>query len=196
LLKTLNCMKIPFAEFYLPLFASILLFASCSNAQGPGEQTARENPPAAVEEIKPRMVGHIPVYENYSAIEPLFRKQTDTTYVINFWATWCKPCIEEMPYFERLHEEFKNQKVQILLVSLDFPKQLESRLLPFVEQRKLKPRVAALTDPDFNNWIDKVSPEWTGAIPATVFYNSKERKFFGEQFADYEELEAIVKSML
>lgn len=143
-----------------------------------------------------KKVGQIPVYEHFADLEPLFHKQTDTTYVINFWATWCKPCVEELPYFEQLHEAYQKDKVKVILVSLDFPKQLETKLLPFVEKNQLKSDVVALTDIDFNSWIDKVSPEWSGAIPVTVVYNAKEKKFISEQFADYNELNAIVQSLL
>ena len=78
-----------------------------------------------------KKVGQIPVYENFEDLEPLFNRQTDTTYVINFWATWCKPCVEELPYFEQLFAEHKEEKLKVLLVSLDFPRQLESKLVPF-----------------------------------------------------------------
>ena len=88
------------------------------------------------------------------------------------------------------------EKLKVLLVSLDFPRQLESKLVPFVEKYQLKSDVIALTDIDFNSWIAKVSPEWTGAIPITVIYNAREKKFINEQFADFEALNAIVRSLL
>lgn len=143
-----------------------------------------------------KKIGQILVYENFADLEPLFNKQTDTTYVINFWATWCKPCVEELPYFEQLHDAHKNDKLKVILVSLDFPKHLESKLLPFVEKYQLKSDVIALTDIDFNSWIDKVSPEWSGAIPVTMVYNAREKKFINEQFADFKELNTIVQSLL
>ena len=138
----------------------------------------------------------IPVYKKFDAIEPLFSQTSDTTYVINFWATWCKPCIEELPYFENLHQKYANKKLRVILVSLDFPKQLKSKLLPFIEKHQLQSDVVVLTDPKQNDWIDRVSPEWEGAIPITVIYNAETRKFIGEQFADEAELNSLVESFL
>ena len=138
----------------------------------------------------------IEIFGDFNKLEPIFHQESDTTYVINFWATWCKPCVEELPYFERLHEKFVGEKIKVILVSLDFPKDYEAKLIPFVKENQLKSEVVLLTDGDYNAWIDKVSPEWGGAIPVTVIYNAQERKFIGEQFANYEELDALVRAML
>ena len=142
------------------------------------------------------MVGGIPVYRQWSDLEPLFQQKTDSTYVINFWATWCKPCVEELPYFEQLYDNLSSEKVRIILVSMDFPNKFETKLLPFVQERQLKSDVVAFADPDQNTWIPKIDEEWGGAIPITIVYNAEDRKFFGEQFAHYQELEDLVKSML
>lgn len=137
-----------------------------------------------------------PVYAQYSDIDHIFRYQNDTTYIINFWATWCKPCVEELPYFEQLHTAIQGKKAKIILVSLDFKKDVKTKLLSFVEKRGLKPQVIALTDSGYDNWIDKVDPAWSGSIPATVIYNSRSRKFIEQQFSSYEELEALVNAFL
>ena len=122
--------------------------------------------------------------------------ESDTTYVVNFWATWCKPCVAELPYFETLTEQYSDQKVKVVLVSLDFPNQLHKKLVPFVKEHQLKSDVVALFDGAYNDWIDKVNPDWDGAIPVTLIYNSNERQFIGEQFHDYEDLESSLKEVL
>jgi len=98
----------------------------------------------------------------------IFQQKNDTTYVINFWATWCAPCVKELPYFEKLNQKYTDKKVKVILVSQDFSKQLEKKLKPFLEKNKLQSEVLVLIDPDANSWIDKVNPAWSGAIPATV----------------------------
>ena len=125
----------------------------------------------------------------------LLVQKDDKTYVVNFWATWCKPCIDELPAFEKLFKNYKNQQVELILVSLDFPNQIEKRVIPFIEKNNLKGKVVLMADPDQNIWIPKVSKEWSGAIPATVIYNKNTRKFYEQSFT-YKELETALNEIL
>lgn len=175
-------------RFFILLLVALQLFSSCkSEAQSDLKATPAVAPSS--------MLGGIPVYSKFSDFEHWLHFDNDTTYVVNFWATWCKPCVEELPYFEKLHEQYQHQKVKVILVSLDFKKDLEKKLLPFVQSRKLKPTVVALTDSGYNNWIDKVNPAWGGAIPITLMYNARKRAFMEDQFSDYGELEAMLKNL-
>lgn len=122
----------------------------------------------------------------------MFEQDNDTTYVINFWATWCKPCVEEMPYFIELQENSQGEALRVVLISLDFPKQIEQRLVPFVEKRGIKPMVAVLLDGRYNDWIDRVSPDWSGAIPATLVYRRDNRHFLGQAVKSLAELKTEV----
>lgn len=72
-----------------------------------------------------------------------------------------------MPYFESLNETYKNQKVKVILVSLDFSKQIKSSLFLFLEKKKLQSKVVLLTDTNYNNWLPKIDKDWSGTIPAT-----------------------------
>jgi thiol-disulfide isomerase/thioredoxin len=137
---------------------------------------------------------HIKVMD-FEQLEPLLHQQNDTVYVVNFWATWCKPCIEEMPYFLETAREHQVQKVKFLFVSLDFPKQLDARLLPFVTEHMQGQTVVLLNDPAVNTWIGKVHPSWSGAIPATIIYKGASRNFI-EGALTKEELEKYIKSKL
>ena len=128
---------------------------------------------------------------NFSGLENLLKKQNDTTYVVNFWATWCVPCVEELPNFEKLNADYKDKKVKVILVSIDFPKMVESNLLPFIKKHELKSEVVHLNDPDANSWINKVDSTWSGAIPATVIYKKDKRNFYEKSFT-FEELKIEV----
>ncbi len=137
----------------------------------------------------------VPVLD-FEALAPLLSRDNDTTYIVNFWATWCKPCVAELPYFEELHAKYAGSKVKVLLVSLDFKRQLDSKVIPFLEKNKIRSQVLLLDARDPNEWIDRVDPSWSGAIPATLFYRGKQRVFIEDSFEDLHSLESIVQPLL
>ena len=125
---------------------------------------------------------------SYNELKPLLNQKGDKIYVVNFWATWCAPCIKELPYFEVLDQR---EDVEVLLVSLDFPKHKESRLLPFIKKNKLQAKVVLLDDADENYWINDIHPNWSGAIPATIVYNNDKRDFYERSFTQNELLNLV-----
>lgn len=134
------------------------------------------------------------VYD-FSGFKKFLNRRDDKIYVINFWATWCAPCVKELPYFEKLNAEYASKNVEVILVSLDFPHLYESKLKPFIINKNLKSKVIALDDVDMDNWIPKVSESWSGSIPATIMYRNNNKKFFEQSFS-YSELEEEVKQFL
>ena len=125
---------------------------------------------------------------SYTELKPLLNQRGDKIYVVNFWATWCAPCIKELPYFEVLDQR---EDVEVLLVSLDFPKHKESRLLPFIKKNKLQSKVVLLDDANENYWINDIHPNWSGAIPATIVYNRHKRDFYERSFTQNELLNLV-----
>ncbi|MFH6967672.1 TlpA disulfide reductase family protein [Flavobacterium sp. FlaQc-28] len=114
-------------------------------------------------------------------------KGKDSTYVVNFWATWCAPCIKELPHFEKLSAEHKSDKLAVLLVSLDFKSKLNSNVIPFVKRKNLKNEVFLLNEGSPQEFIDRIDPSWSGSIPATLFIKNGKRKFVESEFT-YEQL--------
>lgn len=129
-------------------------------------------------------------------MQHLLLQKNDTTYVVNFWATWCGPCVKELPYFEQLHDTYPDQKIKIILISLDFPRQIKTKLIPFMQKHELKSDVVVLTDGAYNDWIDRVDESWDGAIPVTLVYRGDKRYFTAKEFRDFEALNAIVKQFI
>ncbi|MCB0432938.1 MAG: TlpA family protein disulfide reductase, partial [Mangrovimonas sp.] len=137
---------------------------------------------------------NLEVYD-FDEIEKFLNLDDQKVHVVNFWATWCAPCVKELPYFEALQEKYKDQNVEVLLISLDFPNQYESKLKPFIQKKNIKSKVIALNDTDMNTWLPKVNKDWSGAIPATIIYKNGKRHFYEQSFT-YEELENQVQTFL
>lgn len=132
---------------------------------------------------------------NFDGLTSFLKQEDGTTYIINFWATWCAPCIKELPYFEEINALYKEKNVKVILVSLDFPKKVTSNLIPFIKRKKIASQVIHLNDPDANSWIEKVNKEWSGAIPATLIYKDDHSVFYEQSFT-FETLEKELLKML
>lgn len=107
----------------------------------------------------------------------------DTLYVVNFWATWCGPCIKEMPLFDTVANRYQGKPVKILLVSLDFKNDYPKKIQKFINKKELKHEVVWFSETKANEFIPKINNEWQGSIPATLLYYKKsnyERFFEGK----------------
>ena len=131
----------------------------------------------------------------YKELKVLLDQKDNKTYVVNFWATWCAPCVKELPAFEKLNKEYAAKGVSVLLVSLDFSKQVKRRLIPFIAKKKLQSKVVLLDNGKDDSWIKAIDSAWTGAIPATLIFNKTSRKFYEQSF-DYESLEIELQGFL
>ena len=96
---------------------------------------------------------------------------------------------------EKLNKEYASKNVEVLLVSLDFPKQKEKKLIPFIVRKNLHSKVVMLDDINEDVWIKAIDSSWSGAIPATIIYNKNSRNFY-EKYFDYETLEAELQTFL
>ena len=110
----------------------------------------------------------------------------DTTYVINFWATWCSPCVAELPHFENLRKATLGKPVKVLLVSLDFKSKLNKEVIPFVKKNNIQAEVFLLNEPDQQAYIERIDKKWSGAIPATLFVNKTSKQFYEKEFTEQE----------
>ncbi|NRD24654.1 TlpA family protein disulfide reductase [Winogradskyella litoriviva] len=144
--------------------------------------------------LLPQQSYKVEVYD-YDGLEPLINQKDEKVHVVNFWATWCGPCVKELPYFEKINDEYKDENVEVLLVSLDFPSKYDSALKPFIKKNNIKSKVVALNDTNQNRWISAIDENWSGALPATIIYKGDKRMFYEKSFTQ-EELETELKQFL
>lgn len=102
-----------------------------------------------------------------------FSNKSDTVYVINFWATFCKPCVAEIPDFIKIADKYKSQKVKLVLVSVDLPSFYPNKIAAFAKQHNFKTNIAWLNETDADYFCPMIDSGWSGAIPATVIVNAK-----------------------
>ncbi|MBZ4192545.1 TlpA disulfide reductase family protein [Niabella beijingensis] len=116
----------------------------------------------------------------------------DTVFIINFWASWCTPCLRELPHFETFNNRFKQSKVKVLLVSLDFKSDLDKTVLPLVKKLELKNEVFLLDESDAQTYMNNIDTAWSGALPATLIVNkAKNKRKFHEGTYDFNDLVKI-----
>ncbi len=123
--------------------------------------------------------------------------ESKTPLIVNFWATWCVPCIEEIPYFQEETAKHKGDSLQLILVSLDMKEMYPEKLAAFVKKRKITATVQWLDETNADYFCPKVDPKWSGAIPSSLFINNKTgyRKFYEEQLS-HEELKTAVAELI
>ncbi|MGE0932602.1 TlpA family protein disulfide reductase [Peijinzhouia sedimentorum] len=133
----------------------------------------------------------------FEQLEELINQEGEGIKIINFWATWCKPCIKELPLFEALEDEMDGVPVKVYLISMDFPEEADTKVKAFLERRNINSEVKLLDETDFNAFIDKVDSRWSGAIPATLIINDKTKtRTFLEKELHEGELEEQIKLLI
>ena len=128
-------------------------------------------------------------------LQKLINTPSEQVKVINFWATWCAPCIKELPLFEKLNQENKNVKVTLVSMDIDLDPNVD-KVHKFVARKNIKSEVIVLNEKNPNGWIDKIDKEWTGALPATMIINTKngKRKFVEKELHDGD-LEKLIEEV-
>lgn len=117
---------------------------------------------------------------------------SDQVLVYNFWATWCAPCVKELPLFEKLNQNNKEVKITLVSMDIDLDPNPE-KIYKFIERKKIQSRVIILDAVDPNSWINKIDKNWSGALPATLILNTKTgvRRFVNKALKEGE-LETLI----
>jgi thiol-disulfide isomerase/thioredoxin len=141
---------------------------------------------------------HMVTVVNFTKLETIINKKDNKLYVVNFWATWCRPCVMELPDFMEVNKTYHNNpKFKMILVSLDLAKEAETVVQPFLVKNKMNVEVYLLDDNKrMNQWIPAIDSKWSGAIPATVFYRNGIKLDFKESKMEKSELIEIINKNL
>lgn len=125
------------------------------------------------------------------------REHPSTVHVVNFWATWCGPCVTEFPYFTRIHNEMKEQGVNVTFVSMDFypDEDAEADVEAFLERHGVTWRTFIKNERD-DPFITAIHDNWSGAIPATVIYKNGTVAAFIEGPVTFEQLRDAVQAAM
>ena len=86
----------------------------------------------------------------FSRIEP-----KDTLYALNFWATWCKPCMEELKSIDSVGQEFKKSSIKLLFVNLDFSDKV-THVNQILKQKQIISECVLLDEVNGNAYIDRI----------------------------------------
>lgn len=135
---------------------------------------------------------------NFAQLQTVLQQHDNKLYVVNFWATWCKPCVHELPDFMEVNKKFReNPRFKMILINMDNALEIDATVRPFIQKNKIKTDVYILDDNKrMNEWIPAVDKNWSGAIPATIFYRNGKKLEFKESVMSKKELEQIINKYL
>ncbi|ODS84398.1 MAG: hypothetical protein ABS46_03835 [Cytophagaceae bacterium SCN 52-12] len=129
-----------------------------------------------------------------SELEAKLQRGGDVTFVVNFWATWCAPCVKELPHFQEIHDKYGASGVKVMLISLDSRNTLETKVKPFVSRTGITADFFLLDEANQQEYIDRVDASWSGALPATLIINQRKgKKTFREGEMSYSQLEEALE---
>lgn len=118
----------------------------------------------------------------YDSLAKKIYNKSDTTYMLHFFATWCVPCMNELPAIISYDKQHTATRYKLVLVSLDPSNTANQNLQAVISKLDITNTIYVLQDTNANDWISKVDPKWSGAIPASLFINQHKayRKFIAE----------------
>jgi thiol-disulfide isomerase/thioredoxin len=141
--------------------------------------------------------GTLPVHKWKLTELEAYIARADHPLIINFWATFCAPCNKEIPYFQSTVEKYKQQGVELILVSLDLPDYYPARIAKFAGEHGYHATLAWLNETDADYFCPRIDKSWTGGIPSSLFVNNKTHyhRFYDRQLTD-QQVEPAIREMI
>lgn len=132
--------------------------------------------------------------QSYTADDLIKRvSNKDTTYIVNFWATWCLPCISELPEFTKLYNDYKGKPVKVLMVSCNLKEEYPNKLQDYISRKNILQEVVWLSDTDIDHYRPAIDERWSGQIPSTIIFdNKKKQRYIIEEIITADEIEKML----
>jgi thiol-disulfide isomerase/thioredoxin len=166
----------------IPLWTILLLSAGCGPASRPTGEVWRDGAPPLEDATAARI---------REAVHQPGARAT----LVNVWATWCAPCREEFPEMLRIHRQYRDRGLRLVLVSADVPDSSELARR-FLEAQGVDFTTYLKREKDME-FIDGLDPRWSGALPATFVYDANGRlRSFHEGKTTAAEFESLVVSAM
>ncbi|RPI04222.1 MAG: TlpA family protein disulfide reductase [Ignavibacteriae bacterium] len=156
-------------NYYLLLSVSFLLLqmTGCTSRSQPGNR--------ANDLSGQTFTSHVALIDQ-QGLGKLIHERKGKYLLLNIWATWCQPCVEEFPDLIRLAQT--DTLVEVVGVSVDYPDEIQTKVQPFLERLKVPFQVYVARMDHQEDFISAVDTSWNGAIPATYLYDGSGRKKF------------------
>jgi thiol-disulfide isomerase/thioredoxin len=131
-----------------------------------------------------------------AVFQQLVQQRNGKILLVNVWATWCLPCREEFPDLVKLAETYQGSDIEIIGISADYPDEIESKILPFLQEQKANFKNYVRNFEDDQVFINTINPKWSGALPVTVVYDRQgKQQVFHLGEADFETFRQKIESV-
>lgn len=131
-----------------------------------------------------------------TGFQQLVQQRNGKILFLNVWATWCFPCREEFPDLVKLANEYNESDVEIVGISADFPDEIDSKIIPFLQEQQAGFKNYVRNFADDETFINTINTKWSGALPITVIYDreGQQRDFhLGE--ADFTTFQKMIEAV-
>jgi len=102
-----------------------------------------------------------------AGLKALLKNDTDKVRLVNVWATWCGPCVVEMPEFVNINRMYRNRDFEFITLSADKPDK-KDKALSILKQKQASSKNYLFNSEDKYKLIEAIDPEWQGALPYTM----------------------------
>lgn len=128
-------------------------------------------------------------------IRALVDERKGKVVVVNFWASWCPPCVREFPAISRVYEQYRDKGLDLFAVALNAPEEIEE-IKQFLAEQK-PPFSIYLADPDDKTFNETVLEEWYGEMPLTLVFNTAGQRVLAHKSEiTYDQLSKMVEPLL